>query len=74
MPGQMQDTAAVNYAPPERYLEPAEPASGSGRGQARHSPYASSLTNSESSAATEQLLVKADDEDVIIISSSSDNL
>ncbi len=74
MPGRVQGKAAVNHAPPETYLGLAEPASGSSRGQARHSsPASASLTNgAETSASTEQLLVDADNEEVIIIDSGSD--
>ncbi|XP_044051335.1 RNA exonuclease 1 homolog isoform X3 [Siniperca chuatsi] len=71
MPGQMQGKAT----PPESYLGPAEPASGSSQGQARHNSSASSLTNRDesSSASAGPLLVKADTEEFIIIDSTSDD-
>ncbi|KAI9513790.1 hypothetical protein NQZ68_039454 [Dissostichus eleginoides] len=70
-PGQMQGQAAA----PENYLEPAEPTSDNGNGQAWHESSASNMiTGAESaSPSNEQLLVKEKTVGVILITSSSDD-
>ncbi|XP_033946219.1 RNA exonuclease 1 homolog isoform X2 [Pseudochaenichthys georgianus] len=70
-PGQMQGQAAA----PENYLEPAEPTSDHGNGQAWHESSASNMiTGAESlSPSNEQLLVKEKTVGEILIISSSDD-
>ncbi|KAF3851352.1 hypothetical protein F7725_013124 [Dissostichus mawsoni] len=70
-PGQMQGQAAA----PENYLEPAEPTSDNGNGQAWHESSASNMiTGAESaSPSNEQLCVKEKTVGVILITSSSDD-
>ncbi|XP_033973498.1 uncharacterized protein zgc:152968 isoform X6 [Trematomus bernacchii] len=68
-PGQMQGQAAA----PENYLEPAEPTSDNGNGQAWHESSASNMITGAESASNEQLLVKEKTVGVVLISSDDDD-
>ncbi|KAM3610176.1 uncharacterized protein V6R79_000157 [Siganus canaliculatus] len=74
VPGVMSGEGAVNHPPPEGYLQPAEPVSGSSQGQAQNSSSVSGLTYTDKSAApTESLLENVANKGVIIIESSSED-
>lgn len=79
IPGQMHIKAAVNHAPPDICLEPAENNSGHNQGQAPQNLSASDLTNrgessSLSSASNKPLVEKAHDIITVPDSSSDDEL